>query len=96
MFYDFKPLPELAELRQAVYVERKKVFSDDYLKQLTPLSLALWYMDDGSFTIRQRACRSARPDGTGRAEICVEAMEPTTRERLVDVPGRHLGHPGRS
>ena len=45
-----QPLPELAELREAVYVGGKKVLSHDYLKQLTPLSLAVWYMDDGSFS----------------------------------------------
>ena len=71
---DVKALPELAELRRAVHLHGRKVFSDDYLKQLTPLSLAVWYMDDGSFPVR----------GKGRSEICVEAMEPTTRARLVD------------
>ncbi len=62
VFYDFEPLPELVELRQAVYFNGKKVFSDDYLKQLTPLSLAIWYMDDGSFTIRAKGVqeRTAR------------------------------------
>src|SRR5690606_14747501 len=41
-FWDTQPLPELAELRQAVYVGGKKVLNWDYLKQLTPLSLAVW------------------------------------------------------
>ena len=40
-----------------------------------------------------RACRSAREDGSGRSEICVEAMSPDTRERLAGVSRRHLGHP---
>ena len=30
--YDFQPMSELAEMRQDVYVDGKKVFSDDYLK----------------------------------------------------------------
>ena len=47
VFHDMQPLTELAELREAVYVGGKKVLSDDYLKRLTPLSLAVWYMDDG-------------------------------------------------
>ena len=47
MFHDVQPLPEFAELREAVYFSGKKVFNDDYLKALTPLSLAIWYMDDG-------------------------------------------------
>ncbi len=49
VFHDVQPLPELAELREAVYVDGKKVLSHDYLKRLTPLSLAIWYMDDASF-----------------------------------------------
>ena len=81
--YDFTPLPELAELRHAVYVGTKKVFDDDYFKGLTPLSLALWYMDDANLSVRSLG-RQARTEGlTGRAVICVEAMESATRERLV-------------
>jgi len=80
---DVKPLPELAELRRAVYLGGKKVFSDGYLKQLTPLSLAIWYMDDGAFSLRAKGLQERTKDGSGRSEICVEAMEPTTRARLV-------------
>src|SRR5918996_5059549 len=43
VFYDFTPLPELSELRGAVYIGGKKVFSEEYLNQLSPLSLAIWY-----------------------------------------------------
>jgi recombination protein RecA len=81
--YDFAPLPELAPLRQGVYVGKKKVLDDDYLKSLSPLALALWYMDDASFTIRSKGAQSRTEGLTGRATICVEAMEPATRERLV-------------
>jgi recombination protein RecA len=81
--YDFQPLAELAELRQSVYVDGKKVLDDDYLKSLSALSLALWYMDDGSFTIRSKGLQVRTEGGSGRAEICVEGMEPATRERLA-------------
>ena len=84
VFYDMQPLPELAELRAAVYVAGKKVFSHDYLKRLTPLSLAIWYMDDGSFALRARGVQERTRDGSGRSEVCIEAMEPGTRTRLVD------------
>ena len=83
MQFDFQPLPELADLRRSVYVDGKKVLDDNYLKGLTPLSLALWYMDDASFTLRSKGLQARTRGGTGRAEICVEAMEPATRERLV-------------
>ena len=81
--YDFQPLPELAATRESVYVAGKKVFDDQYLKQLTPLSLALWYMDDAGFTLRSKGLQARTEGGSGRAEICIEAMEPATRERLV-------------
>jgi recombination protein RecA len=82
VFYDFPPLTELAALRESVYVDGKKQFDDDFLKQLTPLSLAIWYMDDGSFTIRSKGLQSRTQGGSGRIQICVEAMQPETRERL--------------
>jgi recombination protein RecA len=81
--YDFQPLSELAPLRRDVYVDKKKVFDDDYLKRLSPLSLALWYMDDAHFSIRSKGVQRRTAGLTGRATICVEAMEPATRERLV-------------
>ncbi len=82
-FVDVQPLPELAELRRAVYVGGKKMFGDDYLKRLTPLSLAIWYMDDGTFSIRAKGLQARTADGSGRSEVCVEAMEATTRERVA-------------
>jgi recombination protein RecA len=70
------PLVELDELRDAVYLAGKKVLSWDYIKSLTPTALAIWYMDDGTFAER-------RVDGSaGRSEICVEAFEATSRDRL--------------
>ncbi len=71
------PLVELDALREAVYVGGKKVFSWDYLKELTAAALAVWYLDDGSFAIR-------RKDGSaGRSDICIEAMDSGSRVRLV-------------
>lgn len=83
VFHDLPPLVELAEVREAVYIAGKKVLSEDYLKQLTPLSLAIWYMDDGTFTIRAKGLQERTRDGSGRAEVCVEAIESTSRQRLA-------------
>ena len=84
VFYDLQPLPELAELRQALYFGGRKVLSDDYLKQLTPMSLAIWYMDDGSYSNRSKNLQQRTKDGSGRLEICVEAFDPASQERLRD------------
>ncbi|MFW6639014.1 intein-containing recombinase RecA [Nocardiopsis algeriensis] len=84
VFADFTPMPELAELREAVYFgDGKKHLSWEYLKTLTPLALAVWYMDDGCFTLRSKGAQARTEGGSGRIEIGVEAMSPGTRERLA-------------
>jgi recombination protein RecA len=88
-FVDLRPLPELAEQRQSMYAgDGKKHLDWDFLKALTPLSLAIWYMDDGSFSIRAKGVQRRTRDGSGRSEICVSAMSPESRGRLKD----HLAH----
>ncbi len=85
VFADLTPLPELAELREGVYFgDGKKHLSGEYLKALTPFSLAVWYMDDGCFTVRSKGVQERTQGGTGRVEICVQAMSPGSRERLAD------------
>ncbi len=85
VFADFTPLPELEELRAAVYLGGgKKHLNSDYLKALTPLALAVWYMDDGSFTVRSKGLQKRTEGGSGRIDICVEAMSEGSRERLVE------------
>ncbi len=85
VFADFTPLPELAELHEAVYFgDGKKYLSSDYLKSLTPLALAVWHMDDGGFTVRSKGVQERTAGGTGRIDICVEAMSPGSRERLAE------------
>ncbi|WTD65195.1 intein-containing recombinase RecA [Micromonospora sp. NBC_01638] len=85
VFADFTPLAELGELRQAVYLgDGKKHLSWDYLKELTPLALAVWYMDDGCFTLRSKGMQERTEGGSGRIEVCVEAMSEGSRQRLVE------------
>jgi recombination protein RecA len=85
VFADLTPLPELAEIHDAVYFgDGRKHLSWDYLKALTPLALAVWYMDDGCLTVRSKGVQERTQGGSGRIEICVEAMSPGTRERLVE------------
>ena len=84
VFADFTPLPELSELREAVYFgDGKKHLTWDYLKSLTPLALAVWYMDDGCFTHRSKGVQERTAGGTGRIEIVVDAMSPGSRDRLT-------------
>ncbi|HET7014299.1 MAG TPA: recombinase RecA [Streptosporangiaceae bacterium] len=99
VFADFTPLPELAEIHDAVYFgDGKKHLSWDYLKALTPLALAVWYADDGgiaaggsggsspraSTVVRSKGVQERTREGSGRIEICVEAMSSGSRDRLVE------------
>jgi recombination protein RecA len=82
---DLTPLAELCELRDVVYWgDGKKHLTDDYLKSLSPLALAIWFMDDGSFTERSKGLQQGTAGGSGRVEFCVEAMSEASRVRLVD------------
>ncbi len=84
IFADFTPLAELSELRRVVYFgDGKKHLTWDYLKVITPLTLAIWYMDDGCFTLRSKGVQQRTQGRTGRVEICVEAMSAGSRKRLV-------------
>ncbi|MGQ4597638.1 intein-containing recombinase RecA [Nocardia sp. R6R-6] len=84
-FVDFTPLPELGELQRAVYLgDGKKFLSEEFLKTLTPLALAIWYMDDGSFALRSKGVQERTAGGSGRIEICVEAMSEGSRVRVRD------------
>jgi recombination protein RecA len=81
---DLPPLPELAELRRAVHLGGTKVLSYDYLKRLTPLSIAIWYQDDGTFAPHPTGVQGRTDGGSARSELGVEAMERTSRRRLRD------------
>lgn len=47
-------------LRRVVYTKYGKVFSRKLLNRLTPLGIAIWYMDDGSLNFKKRLLK----DGT--------------------------------
>src|SRR5664280_2639076 len=84
VFVALSPLCELGELRDVVYWgDGNKHLTDDYFKSLSPLALAIWFMDDGSFSERSKGLQQ-RTAGSGRVEFCVEAMSEASRVRLAD------------
>ena len=84
-FADFSPLPELGELQRTVYLgDGKRHITWDYLKALTPLALAIWFMDDGTFTARSQGRQLRTEGGSGRVQFCLEALSEGSRDRLVD------------
>ena len=89
---DLAPLPELAELREVVYWgDGKKHLTWDYLKALTPPALAIWYTDDGSFSVPSMGLQNRTAGGSGKSEICVEAMSEGSRKRLQEHLRDHFG-----
>ena len=85
-FVDLTPLPELGELCEVVYWgDGKKHLTEDYLKFLTPLALAVWFMDDGSFSERSTGVQARTAGGSGRVEFCVEAMSEPSRVRVAEL-----------
>ena len=84
VFVDLTPLPELNELHEVVYLGGRKHITEEYLKALTPFALAIWYQDDGCFTLRSKGLQRRTEGGSGRVDFCVEAMSPGSRERLRD------------
>lgn len=50
--------PFYEKLRDRMYVEGRKQITEHTLKIISPLGLALWYMDDGTFCYRKRGNKS--------------------------------------
>jgi recombination protein RecA len=69
----------------------QKVISAEYLKALTPLALAIWYLDDGGFTVPSKGVQQGSQGGSGRIEICVHAMSEGSRSRMRDYLRDELG-----
>lgn len=76
---DLTPLSELYSLRKEMYRGNYKFLSADILANLTPLSLAIWYMDDGSLDIRNKA------RDKGRIAVVVKKIHPQSREALQEL-----------
>ena len=86
-FLDTTILPELYSLYREVYQPGGKHFSRKYLDSLTALGLALWVMDDGNLTLRDKTRTH------GRYDIAVQAMDAETRENVAAWLTQKLGVP---
>jgi len=92
VFVDFTALDELSVLKDEIYRgEGRKTFSHEYLRALSPLAWAVWYMDDGSLSIRSQGKQQRTQGLSGRIEWCVEAMTPESRQAVVDVLQEKFG-----
>ena len=77
---EFTPMPELSELHRVVdFGDGHTHLTWEFLKQLTPLALAVWYLDAGTLTIPQSGT-----DADARVQLDVETLSPGSRQRLVE------------
>lgn len=82
-FIDFKAIPELNSMREEVYSKSGKVFSEDFIERMSPMHWAIWYMDDGSLSVRSKGAQKRTKGGSGRIEVCVDAMSHDTQARIL-------------
>lgn len=73
--YSFSTInhPYLLELHSLCYPAGKKVVSDEWLNSLSPLSLAVWYMDDGSINKRYKTI-----------VLCTNCFSVQEQQRILD------------
>jgi recombination protein RecA len=86
--FSTSPLVELGALHDEVYVGQPKGrgakhLSDEYLKMVGPLGLAIWYQDDFGFTVRSLGKQTRSGEVTGRAEVCVDALDEDSQQRVA-------------
>jgi recombination protein RecA len=70
--FDTRPCYELASIRKMAYTGRRKDPSAEMVDALTPLAIAIWYMDDGTFDSRRQ----------NRSSICFKGLSRAAQERL--------------
>jgi recombination protein RecA len=83
------PLTELGTLHDDIYVSTARMrgakrFNADFLKSVGPLGLAIWYQDDFGFAVRSHGKQTRSGQITGRADVCVDAMDLETQVRVAE------------
>lgn len=67
--FDLKPSTDLLEVFNSCYVQgKKKIASEQLVKEMTERSVAIWYADDGTFS----GC--FKKWGKGKSSICAKGM----------------------
>jgi|SRR3989338_1015464 len=79
----------LGNFQKEFYVEKKKVIPTDLIKNITPLVLAVWYMDDGSIKSNKHRgiflnTQSFNKEGVGKLQDILKNMfNITTTTRIA-------------
>jgi len=81
--FDTIPMYELARIHDISYVDGKKNPSPEMIEQLSPLAVAIWYMDDGTFDNNRRY----------RASISCPGLPVEKQQMLVEWFNQHNLYP---
>lgn len=74
--------PVFTELYEEIYPAKKKTIYPKWLERLTPFSLAIWYMDDGSLTLSNKQMRISTESFTYQEQCLLQTL-------LADKWGTH-------
>jgi recombination protein RecA len=95
-FVDFRATPQLFPIWEEVYSptggkRNVKKISKDYLASLSPLSWAVYLMDDGHFDYRTEGLQERTEGGSGRISFCVDALTELSQRNLHEFLLENLG-----
>lgn len=76
--FDLKPSYDLTDLYSTLYTEQGRAVTDEFLSKLDCRAIAIWYMDDGSFS------GSYDKWGHGKAEISVKSYSTADQNNLAN------------
>lgn len=81
--FDTIPMYELAQIYEQNYTNGKKDPSQELIDRLSPLAIAIWYMDDGTFDY----------DRQNRCSICCAGLSLEKQQLLIEWFNDHDMHP---
>ncbi len=79
--FDTIGMYELAEVYAHGYKDRKKHPSDDFITRLSPLAVAIWYVDDGTFYGGLNQHGKPRKE---RSSICAAGLTVERQQKLLE------------
>lgn len=73
--------PLVTQVRKEMYLENKKIVTPNILRQLTPIGLAIWYMDDGNLAYHKNPNGSIK---TRNVNLHIEGFDSDSQQNIVN------------
>lgn len=74
--------PIYTKLHNQIYINGRKSITLNLLKQLTPLGMAIWYMDDGGLIFHKCKLKNGN-NGIKSRELCLNTQSFSYEEHLI-------------